>query len=174
LASTASLVTRAAEIALVASGWAICAGMPASASRSANQPPAVGGLDHDLDRLGLQLPQDPEELGWALPIRRDNSTAPAGSRATTGERLRCRSTPTKHHDRASVLSLAQRRTLCHARSTGAEARSFMASTGPRAVAVVSDQVAVDDIGEVPLQASAGSSGVLAWARGVLAWASLGW
>jgi hypothetical protein len=39
------------------------AAMPASASRSANQPPAVGGLEHHLDRLGLELAEDSEELG---------------------------------------------------------------------------------------------------------------
>jgi hypothetical protein len=34
-----------------------------SASRSANQPPAVGGLKGDLDRLGLELAEEAPELG---------------------------------------------------------------------------------------------------------------
>lgn len=38
LASTASFLTRAEKIALVARGWAMCSEIPASVRRSANQP----------------------------------------------------------------------------------------------------------------------------------------
>jgi hypothetical protein len=50
--------------------------MPTSASRSANQPPAVGGLQDDLDRLGLELTEDAQELdrGVADPPRQHHLT----------------------------------------------------------------------------------------------------
>jgi hypothetical protein len=51
---------------LVASGWAVWAGIPAAASRSANQPPAVGGRKGDLDRRRLQLTNDAQELDWPV------------------------------------------------------------------------------------------------------------
>jgi hypothetical protein len=28
--------------------------------------PAVGGLEHDLDRLGLELTEEAQELGWGV------------------------------------------------------------------------------------------------------------
>jgi hypothetical protein len=63
LASTASFLTRAAEIALVASGWGHV-GRDAGVGQQVREPaPAVGGLEGDLDRLGLELAEDAQELG---------------------------------------------------------------------------------------------------------------
>jgi hypothetical protein len=117
---------RAAAMALVARGGPCgprCRHRPA---RSANQPPAVGGLEHHLDRLGLELADDAPELDWALPIRRDSTTSPAGSRATTCERLRC-SPPRPTPCQGLGPVACPRRTLPHALSTGAEAHSLMTS-----------------------------------------------
>jgi hypothetical protein len=62
LASTASFLTRAAEIAMVASGWDMCAGMPASGEQVGEPAPSVGRLEDDLDRLRLELAEDAQEL----------------------------------------------------------------------------------------------------------------
>ena len=51
--------------------------MPASASRSANQPPAVGGLEGDLKGLGLEFTEDAQELDWGVadPPRHEDLTS---------------------------------------------------------------------------------------------------
>jgi hypothetical protein len=91
--------------------------------------PAVGGLEHHLDRLGLELAEDAPELGGGVadPPRQHHLTG--GIQRDHVRALAVQVHPDLHHDRACVLSLAQRRTLRRrALSTGAEARSFMAST----------------------------------------------
>ena len=90
--------------------------------------PAVGGLKGDLDGLGLELAEDAQELdgGVADPPRQHHLTG--GIQGDHVRALAVQVHPDVHHDRASFLSLAQRRTLRHALSTGAEARSFMASS----------------------------------------------
>jgi hypothetical protein len=62
LASTASFLTRAAAIALVASGWAMCAGDAGIGQQIREPTPAVGGLEHHLDRLRLELAEEAPEL----------------------------------------------------------------------------------------------------------------
>jgi hypothetical protein len=90
--------------------------------------PAVGGFKGDLDRLGLELTEDAQELGRSVadPPRHEDLTG--GIQGDHVRTLAVQVHPDVHHDRASFLSLAQRRTLRHALSTGAEARSFMASS----------------------------------------------
>jgi hypothetical protein len=114
LASTASFLTRAAEIALVASGCATCAGMPASGEQVGKPAPPVGRLEDDLDRAGLELAEEAQELRRRIadpPGQHDRTGRIQGDHVRT---LAVQVHPDVRHDRASVLSLAQRRTLRHA------------------------------------------------------------
>src|SRR5215217_8922545 len=100
----------------------------------------------------------------ALPIRLDSTTSPAGSRTTTCERLRCRSTPTYTMTGPPSCRLPEADATSRP-STAAEARSFMASTrGHVVTAMVSHQVPVDHVGELALERAAGLLGGLGLAQ----------